>query len=47
MVLNSAYLVDTEHSTRFSEIVASVSAVHTALRAVVTGPWPPYSFADQ
>jgi hypothetical protein len=47
IVLNSAYLVETEHASRFSEIVASVTARHTALRAVVTGPWPPYSFADR
>jgi hypothetical protein len=47
IVLNSAYLVDTEHATRFSEIAASVTVGHTALRAVVTGPWPPYSFADR
>lgn len=47
IVLNSAYLVDTEHATRFSEIASSVAAGHTALRTVVTGPWPPYSFADR
>lgn len=47
IVLNSAYLVDTEHATRFSEIAASATAGHTALRTVVTGPWPPYSFADR
>lgn len=47
IVLNSAYLVDTEHASRFSEIVTTVTAAHTALRAVVTGPWPPYSFADR
>lgn len=47
VVLSSAYLVDTEHAARFSEIVTTVTAAHTALRAVVTGPWPPYSFADR
>ena len=47
IVLSSAYLVDAEHASRFSEIAASVTAAHTALRAVVTGPWPPYSFADR
>jgi hypothetical protein len=47
IVLNSAYLVDAEHASRFSELAASVTAGHTALRTVVTGPWPPYSFADR
>src|SRR6185437_8878517 len=47
IVLSSAYLVDTEHATRFSEIAASITAAHTALCTVVTGPWPPYSFADR
>jgi Gas vesicle synthesis protein GvpL/GvpF len=27
--------------------VASVAAAHAALRADVTGPWPPYSFAER
>ncbi len=47
IVLNNAYLVDTKHASQFSETVASVTAAHSALRAVITGPWPPYSFADQ
>ena len=47
IVLSSAYLVDAEHASRFSEIAASITAAHTALRTVVTGPWPPYSFADR
>jgi hypothetical protein len=47
VVLSSAYLIDAEHACRFSEIVASLTGAHTALRAVVTGPWPPYSFADR
>jgi hypothetical protein len=47
MVLNSAYLLDSEHASRFSEIVAAVTSAHSALRADVSGPWPPYSFADR
>jgi hypothetical protein len=47
MVLNSAYLLDSEHASRFSEIVASVTSAHGALRADISGPWPPYSFADR
>jgi hypothetical protein len=46
MVLNGAYLLEAERAEEFAEIVASVTAEHAALRADVTGPWPPYSFAD-
>lgn len=45
MVLNGAYLLETERADEFAEIVASVIDDHAALRADVTGPWPPYSFA--
>jgi hypothetical protein len=47
MVLNGAYLLDVERADEFAEIVASVAAEHAALRADVSGPWPPYSFADR
>jgi Gas vesicle synthesis protein GvpL/GvpF len=47
MVLNGAYLLDAERADEFAEIVESVTAEHAALRADVTGPWPPYSFADR
>ena len=46
MVLNGAYLLETERADEFTEIVASITAEHAALRADVTGPWPPYSFAE-
>lgn len=45
MVLNGAYLLETERADEFAEIVASVIDDHAALRADVSGPWPPYSFA--
>jgi hypothetical protein len=47
MVLNGAYLLDAGRAGEFTEIVASVTAAHAALRADVTGPWPPYSFAER
>jgi hypothetical protein len=47
MVLNGAYLLSGEHAREFAEIVESATADHAALRADVTGPWPPYSFADE
>jgi len=47
MVLNGSYLLDADRADEFTEIVESVAAMHAALRADVTGPWPPYSFADR
>jgi hypothetical protein len=47
MVLNGSYLLDAGRAGEFTEIVESVAATHAALRADVTGPWPPYSFADR
>jgi Gas vesicle synthesis protein GvpL/GvpF len=47
MVLNGAYLLEAERAGEFAEVVASVTAEHAAVRADVTGPWPPYSFADR
>jgi hypothetical protein len=35
-----------ERHTELAVMVESVTAEHTALRADVTGLWPPYSFAD-
>jgi hypothetical protein len=47
MVLNGSYLLDAGRADEFAEIVESVTVEHAALRADVTGPWPPYSFADR
>jgi hypothetical protein len=47
MVLNAVYLVPTERAAEFSETMQDLADAHAALRADVTGPWPPYSFADQ
>jgi hypothetical protein len=47
MVHNGSYLLDAGRAGEFTEIVESVATVHAALRADVTGPWPPYTFADR
>jgi len=47
MALNGAYLVSSERSAEFAEIAKALTAEHDALQADVTGPWPPYSFADR
>ena len=47
MVVDGAYLLDTECAQEFARIAGSASAEHPALRAELSGPWPPYSFADR
>ncbi|NIH83611.1 GvpL/GvpF family gas vesicle protein [Amycolatopsis granulosa] len=46
MVLNAAYLVDDDRSRSFAEAVAACDQDSPAVRVQLTGPWPPYSFAD-
>lgn len=46
MALNGAYLLSAERSAEFPDIVRALTTEHDALRADVTGPWPPYSFVD-
>jgi hypothetical protein len=46
MVLNAAYLVESEQLSEFADFARAVAAEAGALKAVVTGPWPAYSFAD-
>ena len=46
MVLNAAYLLDVSDGTAFTAAVAAEATAHPELRIELTGPWPPYSFAD-
>jgi hypothetical protein len=45
-VLNAAYLVESANLPVFAESARAVATQAGALRIVVTGPWPAYSFAD-
>ena len=45
-LLHAAYLLSTERAGEFDQIVRALTAQNDALRADVTGPWPPYSFAE-
>jgi hypothetical protein len=45
MVLNTAYLVDSDLSSSFVDAVDRLASDHPELDVEVTGPWPPYSFA--
>jgi hypothetical protein len=47
LVVDGAYLLHTERATEFAAIVESASTEHAELRTELTGPWPPYSFADR
>jgi hypothetical protein len=45
MLLNGAYLVPVEGTTRFEEGVAALTVQHPDVTVDCRGPWPPYSFA--
>jgi hypothetical protein len=47
MVLNGVYLLDNDRAAEFTATARDLIAQHSALRGQVTGPWPPYSFADR
>ena len=46
MLLNAAYLLDASDGTSFTAAVAAEATAHPELRIDLTGPWPPYSFAN-
>jgi gas vesicle protein GvpL/GvpF len=46
LVLNAAYLLNSERATEFAAVARALARVNQGVRADLTGPWPPYSFAD-
>jgi hypothetical protein len=46
-VHSGVYLLDTERAAEFTGIVRKLTEERAGLRADVTGPWLPYSFADR
>jgi hypothetical protein len=46
MILNGAYLIDREQVESFAAAAEAVARGHGAASLEVTGPWPPYSFAE-
>ncbi|GLW72861.1 gas vesicle protein [Kitasatospora phosalacinea] len=47
MLLNGAYLVHRSRAAEFARAVTGLQRLHgPVLRVELTGPWPPYSFAD-
>ena len=45
MLLNAAYLVETEGEADFVRQLDELVAAHPDLHIECRGPWPPYSFA--
>lgn len=46
MALNAAFLVDRDRASAFQHAVAKLAAERPPESLVLTGPWPPYSFAS-
>jgi hypothetical protein len=46
LVLNAAYLLNSDRASEFAAVARALPRVTNGLRADLTGPWPPYSFAD-
>ena len=46
LVLNAAYLLNSDRAAEFAAVARALARTHDGLRADLTGPWPPYSFAD-
>ncbi len=46
MLLNAAYLLDAEMAESFAAAVRRLAADHPRVQYELTGPWPPYSFAE-
>jgi hypothetical protein len=46
-LLRAAYLVRQEAVTDFAGLVAELQEENPTLQLLCTGPWPPYSFAEQ
>jgi hypothetical protein len=47
MVLNGAYLLRADRVAEFTAVAHALAGAHPGARAVVNGPWPPYSFVEQ
>jgi hypothetical protein len=46
LMLNAAYLLNSDRAGEFAAVARALAGTHTGMRADLTGPWPPYSFAD-
>jgi hypothetical protein len=46
LVLNAAYLVPSDRASEFTTVARALARTQQGIGAGLTGPWPPYSFAD-
>jgi Gas vesicle synthesis protein GvpL/GvpF len=46
LVMSGAYLVDPDGIPEFQKAVGALQSEHPQLTFALTGPWPPYSFAE-
>jgi Gas vesicle synthesis protein GvpL/GvpF len=46
MVLNCAYLLRQDRAAEFTTVAKALDRVAAGIRTDLTGPWPPYSFAE-
>jgi len=46
LVLDAAYLLNRDRAGEFAAVARALAGSHKGLRADLTGPWPPYSFAE-
>ncbi len=46
LVLNASYLVLSDRAGEFTAVARALARAHQGMGAGLTGPWPPYSFAD-
>jgi hypothetical protein len=45
-ILNGSYLVDGDAVSVFMETIAALERSTARIKLEVTGPWPPYTFAE-
>jgi hypothetical protein len=45
-VLNATYLVPSDRAGEFAAVARALTRAHQGMGVGLTGPWPPYSFAD-
>jgi hypothetical protein len=46
MVFNGSYLLSVDRAAEFAAVANALATVQAGVRAHLTGPWPPYSFAE-
>ncbi|HEV2374636.1 MAG TPA: GvpL/GvpF family gas vesicle protein [Streptosporangiaceae bacterium] len=46
LMLNGTYLLNSDRAAEFASVVAALTGLHDGARSEITGPWPPYSFAE-